>query len=136
MPEQKSFAVFVMRAPKAGKNTVYTVLEIDYTQTAQDIQLAIATYINENDDSRIQPIMPGLTNYMEVAADTAQDAANQARDAGLVFKSANDMKLVRADEANTAKFGRAARPDPFADMDADPFGFGDIFKGFGGPRRG
>lgn len=118
----KSFAVFVEKPPKNGENTRYCAMEVDYTETDEDVEKRIAAYINEN---RINPLPAGLTNYAIYTADTAQEAANQARDDGLCFKSKDEMLRIKADAANAAKFGTKPRkdiPDPFAEA-RDAFDF-------------
>jgi len=108
-PEMKSYVVFVERPPKADGKQIYTVMEIEYTETEADVELLIANHVNEK---RINPLPPGLINFMILAADTAQNAANQARDEELVYLSVDDMKRIKADEANAEKFGTRRQADP------------------------
>lgn len=137
-PEMKSYVVFVERPPKADRKQIYTAMEIDHTQTDAEVELLIAKHVNEK---RVNPLPAGLINFMICAADTAQEAANQARGEGLVYLSADEMKRKKADEANAEKFGRSYKADPlevskakvdeaFAEADR---AFDDLFGKFRDP---
>ena len=105
----KSYVVFVERPPKADGKQLYMAMEIGYKQTNEEVELLIANHVNEK---RITSLQPGLINFRIVTADTAQNAANQARDKGLVYLSVDDMKRIKADEANAEKFGTRRQADP------------------------
>lgn len=116
-PEIKSYVVFVERPPKKDGKQFYTVMEISYTDTDKDVELLIASHVNEK---RLNPMPPGLISYMIVTVDTAQKAANQARVEGLVYLSVDEIRRIKAEKANAEKFGQSRQNEPFKTND----GFG------------
>ena len=114
-----SYAVFVEKPPKSGENIRYTVMEISFADTDADIERKIAGHINEK---RIKPITAGVTAYMIVTAETAQEAANSAKKQGLQYQSPEDMMRKKAAAENAEKFG-TKNQEMTNDNEKDPYGF-------------
>jgi hypothetical protein len=129
----KSYVVFIDRPPKADGKQSYSAMEIDHTQTIEDVERLIAAHVNEK---RLNPLPAGLIPFAIYSTNTPQEAANAARDDGLVYLSIDEMKRLKADQVNAQKFGSAARPDaPISQQDIDDVygtAFDDLLAAFGG----
>ncbi len=120
---KKSFAVFLDRP-----NGPFLAMEVSFKISEEDIQKKIADYVNEK---RLRPIPVGGTNYMVVTTDTAQLAANHARDSGLVFLTVEQMRAKRLDEINDER----SKKDLGKMWDDMAKEFDAFSQMFGGPRR-
>ncbi|MDD3020476.1 MAG: hypothetical protein PHX61_05785 [Alphaproteobacteria bacterium] len=120
---KKSFAVFLDRP-----NSPFLAMEVSFDLSEEEIQKKIADHVNEK---RIRPIPVGGTNYMVVTTDTAQMAANHARDAGLVYLTVDEMRAKRLDEINAQK----TKADFGKGWEEMAHGFDAFSEFFGGPRR-
>ena|GEM_PF-4622123 len=80
MSEIKSYAVFVEKPAKQGQNITYTVMEVKFDEDEILIAQRVAELLNEK---RLRPLRAHEVLFKIYNADTAQDAANQARDEGM-----------------------------------------------------
>jgi hypothetical protein len=120
MPIMNSYAVFVKRPPKEGERVRYSILQVSYSETPEDIELRIAAQVSEG---RLIPVPAGGTHYMIFTTDKPQSAANAARDAGLCYMSLEAVMRMKADRANgisspeESAHGQETDDDnPFADL--------------------
>ncbi len=77
-------------------------MEISFADTDADVERKITDHINEK---RIKPIPAGITAYMIISAETAQEAANTAKKHGLQYKSPEEIMREKAAAENAEKFG-------------------------------
>lgn len=98
MSANKSYAIFVERPAKSGQNTIYSAMEVSFDEDELEIAQRVADHINEK---RLRPLKPCEVLFKVYTASTAQEAANKARDEGMVY--GHIPRAERKDEFDTFK---------------------------------